>query len=123
MTAEEAAVVGSSHGLPGAAELIALVREKGPATLDAYAPGIDAATDVAGAAAWLGLKPAHISRERSRLRPDGRPRWPKPDYPVGRSGLWTYRTIVLHRAGMPGRGSAGRGRPAAAKPSDARGPA
>lgn len=103
---------GVPAGLPSAAALIALVREKGPEALDAYAPAIDEATDVAGAAAWLHIARTTISRERSRRRPDGTTRWPKPDYPAGRSGSWRYRTLVLHRAAMPGQGSAGRGRPA-----------
>lgn len=113
MPGAEPAAAGPPPGLPGAAELIMLVREKGPAALDAYAPAIDEATDVAGAAAWLRIERATISRERSRRHPDGTPRWPKPDYPAGRSGSWRYRTLVLARAAMPGRGSAGRGRPAA----------
>jgi hypothetical protein len=102
-------------GLPGAAELIALVRAEGPAALNAYAPAIDQAVDVAGAARWTGRQPASISRDRSRRMPDGTPRWPKPDYPAGRTGSWHCRTIVLHLAALPGRGSAGRGRPAAVR--------
>ena len=33
------------------------------------------------------------------------PRWPDNDYPADRTGAWRYRTLVLHRATMPGRGS------------------
>src|ERR1017187_961274 len=106
------AVTGSPPGLPTAAELIALVLEHGPAALDAYSPAIDEDTDTAGAAAWLGIERASIWRESHRRRPDAPPRWPKPDYPASRGGSWRYRTLVLHRASMPGRGSAGRGRPA-----------
>jgi hypothetical protein len=102
-------------GLPAAAELIALVRAQGPASLDVYAPAIDAPVDVAGAASWLGRQRDSISRDRSRRLADGTPRWPRPDYPSGRSGSWRYRTIVMHLAALPGRGSAGRGRPAAAR--------
>lgn len=110
--AEKPAAGPPPPGLPPATELIALVRQKGPAALDAYAPAIDVATDIGGAAAYLRIKPTTISSERSRRRPDGTRRWPKPDYPAGRSGSWRYRTLILHRAAMPGRGSAGRGRPA-----------
>jgi hypothetical protein len=100
-------------GLPSPDVLVALVREKGSSVLDAYAPAIDETVDVAAAAAWLGKKPASISRERSRRRPDGTLRLPAFDYPAGRSGSWRKRTLIEHLAAMPGRGSAGRGRPAA----------
>jgi hypothetical protein len=99
-------------GLPPAAELVALARRHGPAALDAYTPAIDELTDTAGAAAWLGLSAASIYRDRNRLRPDRTPAWPPADRQFGRSPAWTYRTLVLHRLAMPGRGSAGRGRPA-----------
>jgi hypothetical protein len=93
--------------------LVALMREKCPSALDDYAPAIDETTDVFGAAAWLGRKPASISREGSRRRPDDTPRCPAPDYPAGRGGSSRKRTLIEHLAAMPGRGTVGRGRPAA----------
>lgn len=96
--------------LPPAATLITLARTRGPAALDAYAPAIDTLADTQTAAAWLGITPATIYRHR-RNPPPGQPRWPQPDEIYGRSPAWTYRTLILHRAAMPGRGSAGRGRP------------
>jgi hypothetical protein len=97
-------------GLPPAAELIAAVRTGGDDTLDAWAPAIDTLADTATAAAWLGIEPATIYRHRTNP-PAGQSAWPAPDYTAGRSGSWTYRTLVLHRAAMPGRGAYGRGRP------------
>lgn len=108
-------------GLPDAdalLELVGRVRAEGGgeaevrAALDAHAPGIDEMTDAAGAAAWLGISVDSVYRERSRTRADGTPGWPAPDFTAGRSGVWRYRTLIEHRASMPGRGSAGRGRPA-----------
>jgi len=107
-------------GLPTAAELIALVRANGPTALDAYAPAIDTLADAATIAAWLVvIKPATIYRHRTNP-PAGQPRWPDPDYTAGRSGSWTYRTVVLHRAAMTGRGTYGRGRPSPAAALSAR---
>lgn len=102
-------------GLPAAADLIALVRARGPGALDAYAPDIDQAADVGGYADWLRVQPGTISRDRSRRLPGGTLRWPAPDYPAGRTGSWRVRTVVEHLAALPGRGSAGRGRPASAR--------
>lgn len=79
--------------------------------LDAFAPAVDELADVAAAAQWLGMSKASVYRERSRVRADGTPGWPAEDAMFGRSPAWTYRTLALHRAGMPGQGSAGRGRP------------
>lgn len=106
-------------GLPDADELIAVAQgalaggtaDDARRALDAYAPAVDTLVDAAAAAAWLGISPSSIYRERSRERADGTPGWPDPDRKFGRSGVWSYRTLVLHRATMPGRGSAGRGRP------------
>jgi hypothetical protein len=97
-------------GLPPAADLITAVRTHGPATLDTWAPGIDTLADAATAAAWLGIERDTIYRHRTNP-PAGQPLWPDPDYTAGRSGSWTYRTLILHRAAMPGRGTRGRGRP------------
>jgi hypothetical protein len=38
--------------------------------------------------------------------------------PSGRSGCWRCRTIIKHPAALPGRGSAGRGRPSADRKAD-----
>ena len=106
-------------GLPPAAELIAAVRADGPAALDAWAPAIDTLADAATAAAWLGIERDTIYRHRTNP-PAGQPLWPNPDYTAGRSGSWTYRTLALHRAAMPGRGTYGRGRPSPHRvPADA----
>lgn len=104
-------------GLPPAAQLIAEVAAAGARALDRYAPQIDAYADTATAAGWLTasgfrITPDSIYRERLRTRSGGEPGWPAPDLTAGRSGLWTFRTIVLHRASMPGRGTPGRPRPA-----------
>jgi len=101
----------SAADLPPAAELVQAVKDNGPHVLASYMPAIDRLADVAAAADWLGISKASIYRERSRTRADGAPAWPAPDETAGRSGMWTYRTLVLHRASMPGQGSAGRGRP------------
>jgi hypothetical protein len=99
-------------GLPPATELVSLVKDEGPGVLDAFAPAIDRYADAKAAAGWLGVTAATVYRERGRERADGKPAWPVPDLVAGRSGMWRYRTLVLWRAAMPGRGSAGRGRPA-----------
>lgn len=104
-------------GLPAAAELAEVVRAaiaagRDPAkALDAYTPAIDVLADAGTLAEWLGMTRASVYQERSRVNADGAPRWPAADVTGGRSGLWRLRTIVLHRATMPGQGSAGRGRP------------
>ena len=107
------------EALPPADELIAAVKaaiaagNDPSAVLDQYAPAIDELADAQETAGWLGISRASIYQFRSRTNADGSPQWPASDVPKGRSGLWRYRTIVLHRATMPGQGSAGRGRPAA----------
>ena len=106
-------------GLPAADVLVAAAkeamregtREDAREALDAYAPAVDELADIAEAAAWLGISTASVYRERSRVRADGKAAWPEPDKTFGRSPAWTYRTLALYRAAMPGRGSAGRGRP------------
>jgi len=106
--------------LPPVEELVSIARKvlEGGGTLDAasraldaYAPAVDEVADAPAIAEWLGISSASIYRERSRTRADGSAAWPEPDGKFGRSGVWRYRTIVLHRASMPGQGSAGRGRP------------
>jgi hypothetical protein len=108
-------------GLPSAQEAIAAVRsilrdggtvEDASRMLDQYTPAIDELADAEASAAWLGLTTGTVYQERSRTRAAGIAGWPDADLTAGRSGLWRYRTLVLHRAAMPGRGSAGRGRPA-----------
>ena len=91
--------------------LLAGQHDEAQQLLDNYMPAIDELADVPTAAQWLGISPASIYRERSRRRADGAPAWPAADAKFGRSSAWKYRTLALHRAGMPGRGSAGRGRP------------
>jgi len=111
--------MGAGEGLPPCEELVAAVREALQAgadedaarVLEACAPAIDEFAGVVEAAEWLGISPASIYRERSRVRADGAAAWPEPDRVFGRSSVWKYRTLVLHRASMPGKGSAGRGRP------------
>jgi hypothetical protein len=85
--------------LPDASTLIRLVRDHGPATLDVYAPAIDAATGIAGAATWLGISPGTIYNSRNYRRADGTTGWPEGD-------SWTYRQLVLHRAAPAPRGPA-----------------
>jgi hypothetical protein len=76
-----------------------------------FEPWIDELADADAVAAWLDVKRDTIYRLQSRPLADGTPSWPEPDLKAGRSKMWTYRTIALHRASMPGQGSAGRGRP------------
>jgi hypothetical protein len=82
-------------GLPPGPVLVALVREHGPAALNRYAPEIDEYADMGTLAAWLGLSYKTIQAARSRGT------WPDPAPVPGRSPLWTYRAIVLHRAATP----------------------
>lgn len=96
--------------LPAAADLIAAVKATGAAALEAYAPAIDELANAGTLAAWLGIARTTVYQEQSRMTAGGMPRWPAPDCTEAR--LWRYRTIILHRAAMPGLGSAGRGRPA-----------
>jgi hypothetical protein len=113
----EARMAGVPGSLPPAGELITLAREarrdgSDPScALDRYAPDIDRLADAGTAAGWLGLSRASLYRERSRTVGDGIPAWPAADETAGRSGMWRFRTLVLYRAAMPGKGSAGRGRP------------
>jgi hypothetical protein len=109
-------------GLPDAAEVTAAVREliiearaAGQADplkaanrlLDRYKPAIGQLADVTAAAAWLGVMPRTIHREKERVNvKDGSPRWPESDGKYGRSDVWTYRSIVLARAQMPPTGRA-----------------
>lgn len=112
-----------SSELPDAVALIQRVRDAltegrradADRFLDECGPAIDELADIPTIAAWLGISPSSIYRERSRRRADGSAAWPEPDSEFGRSGAWRYRTVVLHRASQPGRGSAGRGRPRAAQ--------
>lgn len=90
--------------LPPAEDLVAEVRRDGPGVLDAYVPAIDQLADAPQIAGWLGIQARTIYRERSRQR-DGRPAWPDPEPLPGRSPLWKWRTIVLHRAASPGPGN------------------
>lgn len=76
--------------------------------LDQYAPAIDELVDLAGAAAFLGLRgPDSLRRRQWRARADGTPDWPEPDVELGQSKGWKLRTIVLHQAEAPGRGHHG----------------
>ncbi len=90
--------------LPPAHDLIALVRRDGPGVLDGFKPEIDELADTSQIAAWLGIQPASIYRERQRVREHG-PAWPSPVPLPGRSPLWTWRSVVLYRAAMPGPGN------------------
>lgn len=105
--------------LPPAGTLVALVHEKGPGALDAYAPEIDALADIPAIAEYLGVKTASIYRDRARMRTVGAtPRWPDPEPFPGRTPFWKWRTIIVYRATMPGPGNRVRGpRPRKPKPS------
>jgi hypothetical protein len=105
--------------LPPATELIEIARAALAAgrdpndELNAWVPAIDQLADAETFAAWLGIEADSIYQMQTRIRADGSTAWPepRPEHVFGRSKTWPYRTIVLHRAAMPGRGSAGRGRP------------
>jgi hypothetical protein len=101
------------QGLPPLEVLTAVIRkhlsagserEAVDAALDEAAPGLDRLTGVAGAAEWFGIAPKTIYQDSSRKRADGSPRWPAPDQVVGRSRLWTWRTLAWHAASSPGGG-------------------
>lgn len=106
-------------GLPDAATLVAVARAAMAATgarkreaasraLNRYAPGIDQYTDMAGAAVFLGLKGKNsIRRRTTRTRADGTREWPEPDETFGRTPVWSYRTLVIHKAESPGQGHPG----------------
>lgn len=109
-------------GLAPASEVIEAVRaartgsDRGASkridtALRRFGPAIDELADADRAAEWLGISRDSIYRERGRNRADGAAAWPEADVTAGRSALWSYRTLAKHRASMPGRGSAGRGRP------------
>lgn len=86
---------------------IAKRRQAADTALDRWAPAIDEMTDLAGAAEFLEARLDTLKRRRWRARADGSPDWPKPDLEPGHAKLWTFRTIVLHQAGTPGRGHHG----------------
>jgi hypothetical protein len=110
--------------LPDVRDLVELVRAQGPGALDQYAPEIDALADTARAAAFLGIKPESLSRSRQKIRADGTPYGPVPDQTFGRSPVWRYRTLVLHKVSAPGLGGSGKfragesGRARATRPID-----
>lgn len=92
--------------LPSAADLIADVRQNGPGALDKYAPEVDELADTAEIAAWLGIQPQTIHRERKRIRVGRNWRtWPDEDRMAGRTPMWKWRTIIVHRADAPGKGN------------------
>jgi hypothetical protein len=91
--------------LPSVESLVAIIREhpdrrQADRALTAAYRGIDSLTGVSGAAQWLHLAPKTIYSERSRKRADGTPRWPEPDETIGRSPLWSWRTLAWHAATM-----------------------
>jgi len=97
--------------LPTAAELVALARKvtpgERPALLDEFtSAGIDDLLDAEQAAIWLGISVKSVYVESS----PSRNRWPVPDRVFGRSKAWTRRTLILHRAAMPGVGAPSRPR-------------
>lgn len=104
-------------GLPPLAELIAAARAAGDdpearnAALDRWKPEIDDLANRREAAEFLGIKPATVSRDRSRIRADGKPAMPPHDRLVGIAPAWKYRTLVLHRASSPGPGGRTRWQP------------
>lgn len=93
------------------ARLHGLTSTEQHAILAQYAPAIDYLTGARGAAAWLGIKPASVYRDRNRVRADGTPAWPEPDKTELGHPLWSFRRLALHRANLPGRGAPGRKRP------------
>jgi hypothetical protein len=65
-------------------------------------------TDMSGAAVFLRYKDVGtVQKKKFRARKDGTPEWPEPDLVFGRSPGWRYRTIIVHLAMSPGRGSPG----------------
>lgn len=89
----------ASTELPDAATLTAMVRADGPEVLDRFAPAIDELLDAGQSAEWLGIKRGTVYQEVKRDR------WPAPDRKFGQSGAWTRRTLIVHRAGMVGKGA------------------
>jgi hypothetical protein len=93
-----------STDLPDAATLIAMVRADGPEVLDRFAPAIDELLDAGRAAGWLGIERGTVYQEVKRHR------WPAHDDKFGQSSVWSRRTLVVHRAGMVGKGAPGQER-------------
>src|SRR5215469_6559652 len=107
------------------AELVELVKAKGPEALDGL-DYLDEIVDIDHAAEFTGLKATAIrsyhgqalrkraaraelpARERKKAAPQWM--WPEPDMVLARRPGWKLRTLVLSRAAMPGRGAGG-GRP------------
>jgi hypothetical protein len=96
--------------LPPLPELVAVVREHGPDALRRYPQHLlEELLDSESAAAWIGIQPRSIYREKTRGR------WPESDLPTGRSLAlrslaWKRRTIILHLAARTGRGAPGQER-------------
>lgn len=103
------------ESLPPGRQLAGRLRGLTPAEQDAilaqYAPAVDYLTGVRGAAAWLGMQPSSVYRDRNRVRADGTRAWPEPDKTELGHPLWSFRRLALHRANLPGRGAPGRKRP------------
>ena len=96
-------------------ELIALVREYGPGSVSR----LDWLEQVVGyddAARFLevGVRTLRTDATRPPTK-DGTPRMPRPDQRLGRSPGWKLRTLVLHRASLPGQGAKGRPKPGSGK--------
>ena len=90
--------------LPAAADLIAMVRADGAEVLDRFAPAIDELLDAGRSAEWLHIERGTIYQEVKRHR------WCAPDGKFGQSSVWSRRTLIVHRAGMVGKGAPGRER-------------
>jgi len=96
------------------AELVALVKDKGPRALNRI-KWLDEIVDAAGAAEFTGLnvvavRAYHGQGMRKRAAGGTGWAWPEPDITLGGRPGWKLRALVLGRAAMPGRGAGG-GRP------------
>lgn len=92
-------------------ELVALVREMGPKSLNRLRY-LDELVDMADAAKFTGLAVESVRSmygrgQRRRKAGDVRWAWPEPDLLVAGHPAWKLRTLVLGRASMPGRGKGG----------------
>lgn len=90
---------------PSARDLAGAVSSGDPGALDRLpAAWLDELLDAERAASWLGIATKTVYVDSSRGR------WPAADLTLGRSRAWTRRTLVLHLAARPGRGTPGRPR-------------
>lgn len=92
---------------PTCAELVTAIKGKNQRDRDQYLaqfPWLDDLADTRTLAAWTGIEATSITDYHTR-KTGGPRKWPVPDEEYGGRPVWRFRTILLHRASQPGRGS------------------